>query len=141
MNLPATFGGPPPPLDEAVRAVLEAEGIQHGEISVTLLDDAAITELHDRYLGVEEPTDVLSFSLASDDEPVLGDVYIGHETAALQADALGVPAQEELVRLAVHGVLHILGYDHPDGDDRAESPMYQRQEALVRAFLMRMDTL
>ena len=52
-----------------------------------------------------------------------------------QADALGVPLMEELARLAIHGTLHVLGHDHPDGDDRSASPMYVLQERLLGEVL------
>ena len=65
----------------------------------------------------------------------MGDVYIGYEQAHRQAGELGFDPEEELVRLVVHGVLHVLGYDHPEGEDRTGSPMFERQEALVRAIL------
>ncbi|NNM33073.1 MAG: rRNA maturation RNase YbeY [Gemmatimonadetes bacterium] len=121
-------------LDRAVRTVLSAEGVSEAEVSLTLLDDPAIAELHGRYLGTQAPTDVLSFALHEDGEPPLGDIYIGHETASRRAAELGVAAGEELLRLAVHGLLHILGYDHPDVG-RYESPMFKRQEDLVSRIL------
>ena len=136
MNVPDGFSGPVPPLEEAVRTTLEAEGVVEGEVSVTLLGDPDMAELHGRYLGKSVPTDVLSFALHSPGDPPLGDVYVGHDTAARHAGEHGTTPGEELVRLAVHGVLHILGYDHPL-EDRESSPMFQRQEALVRRVLLR----
>jgi probable rRNA maturation factor len=59
-------------------------------------------------------------------------VYVGAEQAARQAAEAGVGVGEELVRLAVHGTLHVLGHEHPEGDGREESPMFALQEALVR---------
>jgi probable rRNA maturation factor len=61
---------------------------------------------------------------------------VGAEQAARQAAELGVPLDEELLRLVIHGTLHVLGYDHPDSDEeRAGSPMYRRQEALLTELL------
>lgn len=119
-----------------MRLTLSEAGIDDGEISVTLVSDREIGDLHERYLGVAGATDVLSFALHAEDEAVLGDVYIGYETAARSAAELGLPGSEELVRLAVHGVLHVLGHDHP-ASSRESSPMYRRQEALVRRVLDR----
>jgi len=56
---------------------------------------------------------------------------VGADQARRQAEALGVPLREELARLAIHGVLHVLGHDHPEGDDRFASPMYVLQERLL----------
>lgn len=126
--------GPPPPLEAAVRLTLAREGLEDGEVSVTLLSDGDIAELHERHLGVAGPTDVLSFALHEGGEPPLGDVYIGYETASRSAAERGLPLSEELVRLAVHGVLHVLGHDHPPSR-REASPMYRRQEELVRQVL------
>lgn len=120
-------------LADAVRATLAEEGVEEAEVSVTLLGDEAIRDLNHRYLGKDRPTDVLAFSLG--DETVLGDVYLGVDQARRQAEELGIPWEEELVRLAVHGALHVLGHDHPEGEERTASPMYARQEALVRRIL------
>ena len=119
-------------LEAAVRAVLAEEGIEVAEVSLALLDDEAIQALNRRHLGHDRPTDVIAFALWDEGEPVVGDVYIGVEEAARQAADAGVPREEELVRLAVHGTLHVLGWTHPDApDERPASPMYRHQEALV----------
>ena len=65
----------------------------------------------------------------------MGDVYLGVEQAARQAAEEGVPLAEELVRLAVHGTLHVLGHDHPEGEERLHSPMFVLQEEIVSALL------
>ena len=77
---------------------------------------------------------MIAFSLGSPEEP-LGDIYVGADQARRQADALGVPLAEELVRLTIHGTLHVLGHDHPDGGDRFDSPMYVLQERLLSEVL------
>lgn len=119
-------------LERAVRAVLDAHGIERAEISVALMDDAAIAELNRSYLGHEGPTDVISFELgAAKDEPI-GDIYIGWEQALRQAAEFAVSPREELARLAVHGTLHVIGYDHPEGEEREQSEMWEQQEAIVR---------
>jgi probable rRNA maturation factor len=105
------------------------------QLSITLLDDDAIAELNRRYLGHDGPTDVLAFALQGEAEPPLGDVYIGYQQALRQAGELGVEPAHELARLAVHGTLHVLGYDHPEGDDRTASPMWELQERLLRELL------
>ena len=119
-------------LNEAVRVVLREEGVEEAEISITFLSDAEIREMNRHYLDRDRPTDVLAFPLYDDGEPVLGDVYVGFSRAAEQALEREIPLREELVRLTVHGVLHVLGYDHPEGEGREESEQFRRQEALVR---------
>ncbi len=119
-------------LERAVRETLAAQGTEDAELSVALLDDLGITALNREHLGHDEPTDVISFALHGAGEPPLGDVYVGVEQARRQAAEAGVPEAEELVRLAVHGTLHVLGWDHPvAGDERVRSPMWDRQESLV----------
>jgi probable rRNA maturation factor len=123
-------------LERAVRLACESQGASEGEVSVALLDDAAIGSLHEAHLHQEGPTDVLAFALYDEGEPVVGDVYVGIEQAARQAEELGVSLREELVRLVVHGTLHVLGLDHPEeAAARDESPMYRTQESLVRAVI------
>ena len=124
----------PTPLHRAAQHVLIEEARTEGELSVTLLADDDIRAINRDYLERDYVTDVIAFSLG-DDESLMGDVYIGYEQARRQAAELGVDAGEELVRLVVHGVLHVLGYDHPEGEDRVASPMYERQESLVRTIL------
>lgn len=123
-------------LERAVRSVLDDGAVDEAEISVALLDDPGIRALNRAHLGHDRPTDVIAFALWSEGEPVVGDVYLGWEQALRQADEAGIDAEEELVRLAVHGTLHVLGWDHPEpAEDRGGSPMYRRQEALVRHVL------
>jgi len=119
-------------LERAVRHTLRAEGVEEGEISVALLDDAGIRALNRDHLGHDGPTDVLAFALHGPGEPLLCDLYLGATQARRQAAEEGVDEVEELVRLAIHGTLHVLGWDHPeDGDTRMGCPMWVRQETLV----------
>ncbi|MEM7415989.1 MAG: rRNA maturation RNase YbeY [Gemmatimonadota bacterium] len=118
----------------SVEQTLSDQGIDVAEISITLLDDADIERMNRDYLGRDRPTDVIAFSLG-DAGRVLGDVYVGFDQAVRQADDVGVAIEEELVRLTIHGVLHVLGHDHPEGPERMESPMFSLQERLVRGVL------
>ena len=125
-------------VERAVRATLAREGVEAGEVSVALLDDGAIRALNREHLGHDRPTDVLAFALWEEGEPVVGDVYLGVAQARRQADEADVPLREELVRLAVHGTLHVVGHDHPEEPEaRAGSAMYALQEELVREILDR----
>ena len=124
-------------LEEGVRTVLEAHGTGDGEISLTYMDDEGISALNQEHLGRDGPTDVIAFALHEAQEPVLGDVYVGYEQALRQSSELGLPLGEELLRLAIHGTLHVLGFQHPEGEDRFESPMFTRQEELLAEILAR----
>ncbi len=111
------------------RVLAQADADVH-ELSVTFLADAEIRGLNARWLGHDWVPDVLSFPLGP---PLLGDVYVGYDQAVRQAAEHGVPVEEELVRLAVHGTLHLLGHDHPeDPDGRQCAEMTRIQEAVVR---------
>jgi probable rRNA maturation factor len=122
-------------VEAAVRHVLRAEGVEEAEISVALLDDGAIASMNQEYLEHEGPTDVITFAMHEGDEPPLGDIYVGVEQAARQAAEWSATPAEEVLRLAVHGTLHVLGYEHPEGAERVESEMFIRQEELLRSFL------
>jgi probable rRNA maturation factor len=125
-------GAPVPLLESAVRTVLGAEGLEEGEVSVALLADADIRALNRTHLSRDRVTDVIAFRLEVEGRPVVGDVYLGWEQALRQAAAAGVAPEEELVRLVVHGTLHVLGWDHPaEPGERESSAMYRRQEELV----------
>jgi probable rRNA maturation factor len=124
-------------LERAVHAALRHETVDDAEISVTLLDDDEIDDMNRRFLQHDGPTDVISFALYEDGEDPVGDVYIGYEQALRQATANGVPPTEELARVVIHGVLHVLGHDHPVGVDRVESDMWRVQEAVLQTLLAR----
>jgi probable rRNA maturation factor len=134
---PGSFADAPVALlERAVHHTLAGEGVREGEISVALLADPDIRELNRLHLGHDAVTDVISFALHASGEPVLGDVYLGGDQARRQAAEEGVSAVEELVRLAVHGTLHVLGWEHPDdADERVVSPMWTRQERIVAEVL------
>lgn len=125
----------PQRVEAAVHHVLRAEGVEEAEISVALLDDTAIATMNQEYLEHEGPTDVITFAMHEGDEPPLGDIYVGVEQAVRQAAEFGATPAEEVLRLAVHGTLHVLGYEHPEGAERAGSEMFVRQEELLRSFL------
>jgi len=93
------------------------------DITIVLTDDAQLHELNRDYLGVDAPTDVLSFP-ASELDPetgstYLGDILISIPRAVQQAQAAGHPIEAEVQLLVVHGVLHLLGYDHAEADEKA----------------------
>lgn len=118
-------------LRQAVTLTLEAGGVGGADISITFLGDAEMARLNREHLSHDGPTDVISFPLSTPDNPVVGDIYIGLERAIEQAAGLGIDPREEVLRLAVHGTLHVLGYEHPEDETREDSEMYRIQEDLV----------
>jgi len=106
-------------------ATLRGEGVYRFELSVSLVDAGEMSDLHQHYLGEPGPTDVLSFPLDDEDGDgvrLLGDVVICPAYAARQGGDL----QSEIRLLLVHGILHLLGHDHEDDEERAE--MWALQE-------------
>jgi rRNA maturation RNase YbeY len=83
------------------------------------------------WLGVDGDTDVIAFPLRGPRGSLAGDVYLSPEVAAMSARGLGISPAAEVRRLVVHGVLHVMGWDHPRGDGRLKSPMWRRQEKLL----------
>jgi probable rRNA maturation factor len=121
-------------VERAVLRALASAERSGGEISVTLLSDSDIQALNRDYLGRDRPTDVIAFSLGEGVE-VLGDVYVGFEQAQRQALRADVPLTEELLRLTIHGTLHVLGHDHVEGPERISGPMFSLQERVLQEIL------
>lgn len=137
---------------KAIALLLRQEGWDKGAVSVVLTDDAQIRLLNRIYRGKDEPTDVLSFSLRETsseetafdlaqlgEEPPLGEVYISVPTARRQAEAGGRTLEEEVTFLAVHGVLHLLGYE--DETQQGYEQMLQRGWAIVHSAQPGRDTV
>jgi rRNA maturation RNase YbeY len=122
-----------------VRTVLRAERAGAARLSITFVSSRRIAALNWRHLAHRGSTDVISFGLApgAPGGPIGGDIYIAPDVARRNATAHGVSIREELTRLVVHGVLHVLGFDHPDGNGRDTSPMWRRQEELVARLTRR----
>ena len=112
------------------------------EVDITIVDDEEIHQLNRDYRNVDRPTDVLSFALDEDDEDepellegqlhLLGDIIISAETATRQAEEFGHGLEREIVYLAVHGLLHLLGYDHMVEEDKVV--MRAKEEEALRAI-------
>jgi probable rRNA maturation factor len=116
-----------------VHAVLRAEH-RDALISVTFLGRDSMRRLNAEHKGHDRPTDVLTFRLAAPGNQVIGDVYICPWVARREARVLGVPLRQELIRLVIHGTLHALGKDHPEGRERTRSSMWRRQEHYVEVL-------
>ena len=127
----------PQHLRSIARKLLQAENCgDNTEVSLLLTDDTQIRQLNREYREVDSPTDVLAFSLMEGEdfggdleEHPLGDVVISVETAQRQAEAQGHDLERELDVLLVHGLLHLLGYDHADPED--ETRMFARQSEIL----------
>ena len=143
-NFPETLVFP-----EEIRAVVklaaekvgEMYGVSTGEVSVTLTDDAYIQTLNQQYRQMDRPTDVLSFALNEGVEPeiaggpdinVLGDIVLSVERAKAQAAEYGHSLRREIAFLTVHGMLHLLGYDHIEEAERQK--MEQEQKMVMEAL-------
>jgi probable rRNA maturation factor len=107
-------------LADLARSTLHQEDAGPVELSVSLVSAHEMSELHVKFAGEQGPTDVLSFTM--DEDGLLGDVVICPEVAAKQSKDLSA----ELRLLLVHGILHLLGYDHQEDQERAA--MWERQE-------------
>ena len=136
-----------------MRRVLAWEGARGARVEVTLLDAAAMRRLNRCAFGRRALTDVIAFALPQPDGTLLGDVYVCPDAVPGWLERVSRSkfhvtrtergrsgngqhgtwdVDEELVRLAVHGTLHMLGYDHPEGPGRTRSAMWRRQERYVR---------
>ena len=119
----------------AAEMVGKLYGVENGEVSVTLTNNEYIHTLNKQYRGIDRPTDVLSFALNESEEPeidggmdvnVLGDLIISVERAEEQAADFGHSVRREMAFLTVHGMLHLLGYDHIEDEEREEMEAEQR---------------
>lgn len=132
-----SVGGRPRALpDRTVRRVVErvlAGERRAARISVTFVGRDGMRQLNRAYKEQDRPTDVLAFALRGPDG-LIGDIYVCPWVARREAAARRVPLRQELVRLVVHGTLHVLGHDHPENGRRERSPMWRRQERYVEAL-------
>ncbi|MBA4547748.1 rRNA maturation RNase YbeY [Thermoactinomyces intermedius] len=125
---------------KALRAAARAENLPPADVAVTVVDNEQIHALNKEYRQVDRPTDVLSFPLwepeedwviTEEEETVpLGDIVISYPKAKEQAEEYGHSIERELGFLAVHGFLHLLGYDHETAEEEKE--MFQRQEEILQ---------
>jgi probable rRNA maturation factor len=140
-------------LTHALQTAARHESIEGGEVVVSLVDDERIQELNRIYRGKDQPTDVLSFAMMEEGEgepeifleaeaeaaeyEMLGDIIISVPTAMRQAEEYGHSLERELAFLAVHGFLHLIGYDHMT--EAEEKEMFGRQEEILVAMGLTRD--
>ena len=115
--------------------VLDRERVKSALLSISFVSKRAMADLNRRHLGHRGGTDVITFALGRPvpKAPLVGDIYVSPDVVTEQARRFRVPVREELARVVVHGVLHALGHEHPDGDGRERSPMWKRQERWLAA--------
>lgn len=125
-------------LKSVAASLLRAVGEEDSALSLSLVDDEAIRVLNREHRGKDKATDVLSFPLYEagelaepETERLLGDIVISIDTARRQAAEYGAPLQNELYRLLIHGILHVLGHDHEEAGERAVMEAEERRLAGV----------
>ena len=122
----------------AVFVTLSAHNLDDYEVSVLLTDDHLMTELNRDYRGINAPTDVLSFAQLEGNEnellnsTILGDIVISLETAERQAIDESHSLEEEVAFLTVHGVLHLIGFDHPT--QKEADIMFEKQKNILQCL-------
>lgn len=125
-------------LKELLKNVCKDECLGDGEFNVIIVDENRIKNLNREYRNIDKVTDVISFALEDDDTfnledyRVLGDIYICVEKAREQAEEYGHSFKRELSFLAVHGLLHLLGYDHMNKEE--EEVMFSKQEEVLLRY-------
>jgi probable rRNA maturation factor len=120
-------------LSKIAHRALEVLGLSKVELSIALVSDVQIKRLNKLYRNKDKPTDVLSFPIGEkvEDWLILGDIVISVDTAKRQAQELGHSLEEELKRLLVHGLVHLLGYDHELGGEE-EKKFFELEEFVLR---------
>lgn len=119
---------------ELVRKALKRSRVRDAMISVAFVSTRKMAKLNREHLGRSGPTDVIAFGFGPTGPhgAVVGDIYIAPDVARKNAKEFGAGVREEVARLVVHGTLHVLGRDHPEGRGRTASRMWAEQEKLVR---------
>ena len=128
-------------LRKVARRILSVSGCPEAELSVVVLSDVQIREVNRDYLQKDRPTNVISFAMqegegAGLNPDVLGDVLISADTAARDAQEAGVSFESELYFLLLHGILHLLGYDHERGTEE-EARIMEAKEQEIFAVIQR----
>jgi probable rRNA maturation factor len=120
--------------------ILSDLGYHGSELSILLVDDDEMQQLNRQYLSRDHPTNVLAFPMRDDEgshlhPALLGDVVISTETAEREALDRRVTLEEEMALLLIHGILHLLGYDHEDAPEKAGAMEAKEQEIMARLGL------
>ena len=140
-NRQETHPGMPARIEQKARAVLDALGCPEKELSILLVDDLQIADLNATYLNREGPTNVIAFPMqegefAGVSPDLMGDVVISVDTAEREGTAAGMDVETRMVELLVHGVLHLMGYDH-EHDEAQARRMEAKSVAVLEAIGLR----
>ncbi len=125
-------------LKEFLYKVCEDEKLNNVIFNIIIVDNEKIHEINKEYRGIDRPTDVISFALEDDksfnrsDIRILGDIYISLDKVESQSKEYGHSFKRELFFLAIHGLLHLLGYDHMNPED--EKVMFSKQEEVLSRY-------
>ena len=125
-------------LEELLQNVCKEEKLDSGEFNIIIVDSKKIQEINKEYRNIDKETDVISFALEDDktynidDYRMLGDIYICIEKVRSQAEEYGHSFKRELSFLAIHGLLHLLGYDHMNSEEEKE--MFTKQEEVLSKY-------
>lgn len=126
-------------LEPLLTYALEVENVDNLEFNVIIINNEEIHKINKEYRGIDRPTDVISFALEDykdikyeNNYRVLGDIYISIDKVKEQAKEYGHSEKRELAFLAVHGLLHLLGYDHMEKED--EKVMFSKQELILDGY-------
>ncbi len=123
-------------IQQKARDILNVLECHDAELSVLIVDDPQIATLNKKYLHRSGPTNVIAFPMHSDvfrniNPGLLGDVVISIETAAKEGERIGIGMEERIIQLLVHGILHLIGYDHEISEAQAEK-MAQKENEILR---------
>lgn len=124
-------------IKKIIQFTLKKENVKNAECNIIFVTNEKIHEINYQYRGIDRPTDVISFALEDNQDfemkiRILGDIYISVEKAKEQAEAYGHSFRREISFLAVHGILHLLGYDHMEKED--EKIMFAKQEEVLNQY-------
>jgi metalloprotein, YbeY family len=126
-------------IEKVINKALEIEGLKKASCSIIIVDNSYIHKLNKEYRGIDRVTDVISFALEDDKSMIipdeirlLGDIYISIDKAKEQAEEYGHSLERELCFLSVHGLYHLLGYDH-ETEEEAEV-MFKKQEEVLMEY-------
>ncbi len=125
-------------LEDLLNYALKKEKIQNAEFNIIFVDNEKIKEINRQYRGIDKVTDVISFALEDDrtfpisDIRMLGDIFVSVDKMKTQAQEYGTGEKRECAFLIIHGLLHLLGYDHMTKDE--EKIMFKRQEEILDGY-------
>jgi probable rRNA maturation factor len=119
-------------LETVARKAIASLEVEAAEITVAIVDDAEISALHEQWMGLPDPTDVLTFDLSGCDGDFAGDIVVSAETAARVARDVGWQPREELAYYVVHGLLHLAGFD--DGTPGERRRMRRKERAVMESI-------